>query len=225
MNTVKIKAQPREVGKKASRAVRRAGNVPCVLYGHDAETVSFQVSALDLHGLVYTDERYRVEVKLDSQVYDCILKDVEFNPVSEALTHADFQLLRAGEKIELSIPVQIVGKAKGQLEGGDIQVIVHEIDIEALPKDIPEHIAVDISDLEIGDTIHVSDISVPGVEFVTAANQSIVTCFVRKVELEPVVEVVEGELPEGEAPLAEGAPEGEAPPAAGEPAKEQKKEE
>ncbi len=220
MNTVKIKAQPREVGKKASRALRRSGNVPCILYGHDADTIAFQIAAIDLHGLVYTDERYRVEVSLDSQLYDCILKDVEFNPVSDDLRHADFQLLRAGEKIELSIPVQIVGKSKGQLEGGDIQVIVHELDIEALPKDIPDHISVDITELMIGDTIHVSDITVPGVEFVTPANQSIVTCFVRKVEEEPVVEPVEGELLEGEVPAVEGAPEGEVPPASGEPQKE-----
>ncbi len=206
MNTVTIDAKPRKTGKSATRELRREENVPCVIYGRGEDTVNFQVTARALDGLVFTDERYRVEIKLGDDSYDCILKDVEFHPVLNRPIHADFQLLRAGEKIELSVPVQYVGKSKGQQEGGDVQYLIHEIDIEALPKDIPDHISVDITDLGIGDTIHVYDLDIEGVEFVTPGAQSVVTCFVRKVELEPVeeeVEGIEGELVEGE--------EGEAP--------------
>ncbi|MDX1430285.1 MAG: 50S ribosomal protein L25 [Rhodothermales bacterium] len=208
MNTVKIEAQPRETGKSATRALRRSGNVPCVIYGHDADTVSCQMTSRALDGLVYTDERYRVEIQMGKDTFDCILKDVEFHPLLNKPVHADFQLLRAGEKIQLSIPVQFVGKSKGQKEGGDVQFLVHELEIEALPKDIPDHISVDITNLGIGDTLHVSDLETDGIEFVTPAAQSVVTCFVRKIELEPVEEVepVEGELVEGEeGEAAEGA--------------------
>ncbi len=192
MNTVKIEAQPRESGKKAVRAVRRAGSVPCVIYGHDADTVSFQVAGNDLNSLVFTDERYRVEVNVGGETYDCILKDVAFHPLLNKPIHADFQLLRAGEKIQLSVPVQFVGKSKGQKEGADVQFLIHEVEIEALPKDIPDHLSVDITSLDIGDTIHVSDLSFEGIEFVTPGAQSVVTCFVRKIEEEPVAEAVEG---------------------------------
>lgn len=211
MNTVTIDAKPRKTGKSATRELRREENVPCVIYGRGADTVNFQVTARALDGLVFTDERYRVEIRLGDDSFDCILKDVEFHPVLNRPIHADFQLLRAGEKIELSVPVQYVGKSKGQQEGGDVQYLLHEIDIEALPKDIPDHISVDITDLGIGDTIHVYDLQLEGVEFVTPGNQSVVTCFVRKVELEPVeeeVEGIEGELVEGEE--GEAAEEGEA---------------
>jgi len=214
MNTVKIDGHPRETGKKATRAVRSAGRVPCVLYGHSADTVSFQVQATDLNHLVFTGERYRVEVNIGNESYDCILKDVDFHPVLHQPIHADFQLLRAGEKMRLSVPLKFVGKAKGQREGGDMQYLIHEVEAEAYPNDIPDHVEVDVSDLGIGDTIHVSDLRAEGVEFITAGNQSVVTCFIRKVELEPVVEAAEELLAEGEevgegveAEAAEGAEE------------------
>ncbi|MBT8400351.1 MAG: 50S ribosomal protein L25 [Rhodothermia bacterium] len=210
MNTVTIDAKPRRTGKSATRELRRAENVPCVIYGRGEDTVNFQVTARALDGLVFTDERYRVEIRLGDESYDCILKEVEFHPVLNKPIHADFQLLRAGERIQLSVPVQYVGKSKGQLEGGDIQYLLHEIEIEALPINIPDHVTVDITDLGIGDTIHVSDLESEGVEFVTPGAQSLVTCFVRKVELEPVeeeVEGLEGELVEGEE--GEAAEEGE----------------
>ncbi len=201
MDTVTIEAKPRDTGKSATRELRRQDSIPCVIYGRGADTVTFQVTARALDSLVFTDERYRVEIRLGKQSYDCILKEVDFHPVLNKPIHADFQLLRAGERIELSVPVQYVGTSKGQQEGGDVQYLLHEIEIEALPKDIPDHITVDITDLGIGDTIHVSDLESEGVEFVTPGAQSVVTCFVRKVELEPVeegVEEIEGELVEGE---------------------------
>ncbi len=213
MNTLKIAAQPRESGKKATRAIRRAGFVPCIVYGAGEDSVALQVGAADLRQLVFSDQRYRVELQVGKDSYDCVLKDVDFNPTTDQPVHADFQLLRAGVAIQLSIPVQFVGKASGQIEGGEIEFLVHELEIETLPQNMPEHLTVDISHLEIGDTLHVEDVSFEGVTVVTPGQQSLVTCFRRRVVEEPVTleEVPEGELAEAaEGEEAAEAAEGEA---------------
>lgn len=196
MNNLKIAAQPRESGKKASRALRRAGFVPCIVYGSGEESVALQLDAADLRQLVFSDQRYRVELQVGKESYDCVLKDVDFNPTTDQPIHADFQLLRQGVAIQLSIPVQFVGKSIGQMEGGEIEYLVHELEIETLPQNMPDNLTVDISDLDIGDTIHVSDVTFEGITVVTPPSQSLVTCFRRRVVEEEVVaeEVAEGEL-------------------------------
>ncbi|MDX1741059.1 MAG: 50S ribosomal protein L25 [Rhodothermales bacterium] len=210
MNTLKIAAQPRESGKKATRAVRRAGFVPCIVYGVGEESVALQLAAADLRQLVFSDQRYRVELQVGKDSYDCVLKDVDFNPTTDQPVHADFQMLRAGVAIQLSIPVQYVGKAKGQIEeGGEIEFLVHELEIETLPQNMPDHLTVDISNLDVGDTLHVGDVSFEGITVVTPEAQSLVTCFRRRVVEEEVAEV---EVPEGElAEVAEGEEGAEAP--------------
>jgi large subunit ribosomal protein L25 len=209
MNTLKIAAQTRESGKKASRAIRRAGFVPCIVYGAGEDSVALQLSASDLRQLVFSDQRYRVELQVGKDSYDCVLKDVAFNPTTDQPVHADFQMLRAGVAIELSIPVQFVGKAKGQIEGGEIEFLVHELEIQTLPQNMPDNLTVDISNLEIGDTLHVGDVSFEGITVVTPEEQSLVTCFRRRVVEEevPVAEELEGEI----AAVAEGEEGAEAP--------------
>lgn len=209
MNTLKIEVQPREPGKKAVRTLRNAGFVPCVVYGAGEETVAVQMAAADLRPLVFSDQRYRVELKLGKDSYDCVLKEVDFNPTTDQPIHADFQMLRHGVAIRLSIPVQFEGKSVGQQEGGEIEFLVHELEVETLPQNIPDHLTVDITNLEIGDTIHVGDVTFEGVKVVTPASQSLVTCFHRRIVEEEVVEPEEGlelEMAE-EGEEAEGAEE------------------
>ena len=167
MDIITLKASPRATGKTAAKEVRNNKQVPCVLYGHDSETLHFQVEELALRRLVYTSEVHRLSLDLDGKSYDCILKDVSFHPVMDMPLHADFQLLRAGEKFQLSVPIQFVGKAVGQIEGGEIHFLTHEIEILVLPKDIPDHLEVDVTPLQIGDTLHMEDLSFPDVEIVS----------------------------------------------------------
>lgn len=197
MDIIKIKASSRATGKTASKAVRNSKSVPCVLYGHDSETVHFQVPDLTLRKLVYTSEVHRLSVDVDGELYDCILKDVDFHPIKDSPIHADFQLLKAGEKIELSVPIKFVGKSKGQTDGGDLQLLQHEIIVSVLPENIPDSLEVNITELEIGDTLHMSDLAFPDVEIVSPPQQSVVAVTAKKIAEEPEAEVVEGE--EGEA--------------------------
>ena len=213
MDVLTLEAQPRAADKKSAKAARREGFVPCVLYGHEFEPVIFQLADLDMHRLVFTHERNILDIKVGSKSFECILKDVDFHPVTDNPIHADFQLLKKGQKIRLSIPIQFVGKPVGQIqEGGEVQFIMHDLEIESLPKDIPDHIEIDISELHLGQTMHVADIEVENFEIVTAMQRSVVAVVAPRKEEEVVVEEeLEGIAEEG-APV-EGAPAegGEAP--------------
>ena len=199
MDVLTIEAKRREPGKKAARAARRAGEVPCVLYGPQIESVSFQVPEITLKPLIFTSETHRVRIKVDGKKWDCILKHIDFHPLSDTPAHVDFQVLVKGTKVTMMVPVQYHGVPVGQVEdGGDTQVIAHELEVTCLPDNIPSHIDVDVTQLRIGDSIHIGDLSVEGVEFTGSADRTIVTVVAPR--------VVEEVLP-AEEELAEGGEE------------------
>ena len=175
MDQIKLDAAPRDLGKKATKQVRRDGNVPCVLYGHGDEPVHFQVPILSLRPLIFTTETHRVEVVVDGTSWDCILKDVTFHPVNDKPIHADFQILHKGEKIHLTVPVHIVGISAGQKEGGRLVQVLNEVGVYCLPKDIPSQIDVDVTELNVGDAVHISDLGLEGIEFDAEDRQTVVT--------------------------------------------------
>ena len=210
MEAITLDAQERGVGKKAARAVRRAGNVPCVLYGHHTDAQSFQLPEASLKQLIYTTETHVVGLKLDGKEYSCILKDADLHPVTDRPIHADFLVLEAGEKVSLVVPIRFEGTPVGQKEGGNTQIILHELEVRCLPKDIPSHIDVDIAELTIGDAIHIEDLEVEGLELLGRAEQTVVTVVAPRtleVEEEDEPEVALDE--EGRPILPEDAEEGE----------------
>lgn len=213
MEAIKIKAQEREVGKRAARSVRRTGNVPCVLYGHHTEPVVFQVPEIELNKLVYTTEAHVVEIRLDGKPFRCIMKEADFHPVTDRAIHADFQVLEEGEMINLTIPIQFHGTPAGQKEGGDTQVVLHEVEVRCLPANIPSHIDLDISELNIGDSIHIEDLVTEGIELLGQPTQTVVTVVPPRVleveEEEELALAAEGELIEGEGVEGEEETEGE----------------
>lgn len=175
MDVFKLEAQPRTAGKKGARAARRAELVPCVLYGHNEEPVTFQVPVLDMRPLVFTNERHRVQLTVEGKAWDCILKEVVFDPLTDVPMHADFQMLKKGEKITLTVPLRLHGTPVGQIEGGDTQVILHELTVTCLPKDLPEHIDIDVAHLKVGDAIHVGDLALENLKIEAQPQQTIVT--------------------------------------------------
>ncbi|HYE94609.1 MAG TPA: 50S ribosomal protein L25 [Rubricoccaceae bacterium] len=209
MDTLNLTAAPRTPGKSAARALRREGRVPAVLYGHHQEPVHFSVGALDLRPLIHTSETHRVALKLDGETFDCILKDVTFHPVTEYPLHVDFQALRMDEKLTLTVPVTVTGQAPGIREGGELSQPLHELEIRCLPADIPGHVEVDVSALQIGDSIHVSDIELPNVEILTSAELPVVLVHTARVmaleeETATPTEGAEGEAAQGEGKTEEG---------------------
>ncbi len=211
MEAITLEAQERAVGKKATKAVRTAGNVPCILYGHHADPVAFQIPEASLKQLIYTTEAHIVNIKLDGNEWSCIMKDADLHPVTDRPIHADFLVLEEGEMVTLIIPVRFHGTPLGQKEGGNTQVVLHEVEVRCLPKDIPSHIDVDISELTIGDAIHIEDLSVEGGELLGRPEQTVVTVVPpRAIEVEEEPEV-EFELDEEGEPIIpeEGEEEGE----------------
>lgn len=203
MDVITLEAQPRELGKTAAKAIRRAGEVPCVLYGPHAEPVHFRVPVLSLRPLIYTAEAHRVSLEVDGESYDCLLKDIVFHPVTDVPTHVDFYALTAGEEITMSVPVTLVGTAPGVQAGGVLSQPLTEIEVRCLPMHIPGHVEVDISEMEIGDVIHVDVISLENVTIETDPARTVAV--VNAPMAEPVEEEPEeGLLLEGEEIAGEG---------------------
>lgn len=195
MDVITLDAQSREAGKRAARAARRTGDVPCILYGRHVETVAFQVSEKSLQPLIYTHETHLITVNLDSDSWECVVKDIVFHPVTDRPLHADFQVLQAGEQVTLSVPVRYLGTPIGQTEGGRITYVVNELEVSCLPKDIPSYIDVDVSAVAIGDTIHVSDLNLPNLEIHAPEDQILMTILKPRTleETTTVEEPLEGE--------------------------------
>ena len=169
MDTLVLTATPRETGKKAVKATRVAGLVPCVLYGpHMAQPVHFAVPTLALRPLIHTTEQHRVTVNVGGESLDAILKEVVFHPVTERPWHVDFQALTAGELFTTTVQVELVGTPAAVRDGAELSQPIHLVEIRAMPKDLPGSIEADVSEMALGDTFHVSQLVLPeGVEVLT----------------------------------------------------------
>ena len=174
MEFTTLEATPREKGKRITRMLRMEGNVPCVLYGHHVEPVKFCVNASGLLQLIRSQETPLVKIEMEGNSWDCILKSVDYHPVEDSPEHADFQVLQEGEKINLAIPFRFKGIPAGQIQGGNTQYVISEAEVTCLPKDIPPFIELELTNLAIGEAIHIGDISIEGVEFNVPSQQTVV---------------------------------------------------
>ena len=187
MDAISLQVEPRTPGKSTSRALRREEKVPCVLYGPHAEPTHFSVPVLDLRPLIYTAESHRVELTLEGETFDAILKEVVYHPITEVPQHADFYALTAGETITMTVPVQLVGDAKGVKSGGQLLQQINELDIECLPKDIPSQVEIDVTDMEVGGSVHVSELSIENVTILTDGDRTVVSIVAPRAAEEEVV--------------------------------------
>lgn len=148
-------------GKGQARALRRSGRIPAVVYGH-SEPISFSVEAREFHKEFHTvSESQLITLKLEKDERTVLIKDYSEDITNGEILHIDFFEVEAGKKLNTRIAVELIGSPVGVREGGILEHTLYEVDIECLPKDIPEHLTVDVSHLNQGDSIHISDISVP----------------------------------------------------------------
>tara|TARA_A200000113_G_scaffold91090_1_gene81475 strand:+ start:1092 stop:1742 length:651 start_codon:yes stop_codon:yes gene_type:complete len=160
MKSITINGSKREsVGKVATKAIRNAGGVPCVLYGGD-QPLHFSAKELDFSKLVYTPNAHTVVIALeDGSKIDAILQDIQFHPVSDKILHVDFFQLHEGKEISMDIPVQLEGAAPGVLiSGGVLRLNKRKLRVKALPAKLPDLLTVDISSLELGGKIYTSEL-------------------------------------------------------------------
>ena len=164
MKTVTIEGHLRtEAGKKAARQLRSQENVLGVIYGGATE-VNFYASAKAFKPLVYTSEFQLAEVTVEGKTYKCILKDLQFDKVSDALIHVDLLELVDNKKVIATLPLKLVGAAAGVKAGGKLVVKLKSLKVKAFPKDLREFIELDITKLELNENIRVQDVQVPNIE-------------------------------------------------------------
>jgi large subunit ribosomal protein L25 len=175
MKTVQLSGSPRaSVGKKDAKAVRNAGNVPCVLYGTGEQTY-FQVRQVDIGKIVFSPDVYQIEIDVDGNKKKAIIQDLQIHPVTDKVQHVDFLELVDDKLIKVEIPVTLSGRSKGVLNGGRLQQVFRRLKVKGLPKDIPAAIDIDITPLRIGQSRRVSDIEIPGVQLLNASNAVVVS--------------------------------------------------
>ena len=154
-------------GKKAARQIRSQEYVPAVIYG-GAQEVNFYASAKAFKPLVYTGEFQIAEVTVDGKMYRCILKDLQFDKVSDALIHLDLLELVDDKKVVATLPLKFVGTSVGVKEGGKLVIKIKSLKVKALPKDLVETISVDITNLALNANIRVEDVKAPGLEIMNS---------------------------------------------------------
>jgi len=165
MKTVEIIGYRRaNLGKADAQKVRDDGNVPCVLYGGDNQ-VHFTSPMILFRDLVYTNEAHFVHLNIEGEECDAILQEVQFHPVSEILLHADFLRVTGDRKIKMQIPVRLVGQAPGVAKGGTLVRKRAALKVFAFPKDMPDHIDVNVGELDFHHAIKVADMKMDKLEF------------------------------------------------------------
>ena len=193
------------VGKKASKADRRAGKIPSTLYYKGEKPVSISVDKQLLYQAIKSDQRiYEVEIDSDSQYV--MIKEAQYHPVTEEITHVDFMRVRRSEKMTISVPITLVGKPAGVTEGGILSQSMTQIEISCFPTNVPDNIEVNVDHLEINSSVSVGDVTVDdeNIEIISASDLSIASVIPPAVEEDPVIAedtalddgVVDGESPD-----------------------------
>ncbi len=222
MSEITLNAEIRtQVGKKA-QALRREGKVPGIYYGHGKSNITVTLSEIALKPLYSTTATHVINLKLsDGSSHVCILRDVQFDPVTERPIHFDLFGLNENEELTIEVPVKLIGGTpKGVKDGGILQHVMHRVEVSCLPRFIPDHIEVDIENLEINRSIHVRNLSIPNVTILANENSTVVAVVPPVVIKEPETAAA---APTGETPaepeviakgkkVEEGAEEGAAKP-------------
>ena len=199
MKSITINGSKREsVGKKATKALRNAGQVPCVLYGGD-QPVHFSAAELAFSKLIYTPNAHTVVIALGDVSFNAVLQDIQFHPVTENILHVDFYQLFDNKEIAMDIPVILNGVPLGVRAGGVLRRNRRKLRIKALPTNLPDNVQIDISGLKIGNKVYVSELFNDAYNFLHSDNT--VVCQVKQSRVTVELEDEEEEGEEG----AEGA--------------------
>ena len=184
MKEIEISGKKREaLGKKASKALRKEGLVPCNLYGEEKDAngkpvaIAFASPFNELRKLIYTPHIYVVKLNIDGQAHTAILKEIQFHPVTDAPLHVDFYEVNDQKPITIGIPVKLNGLAPGVRDGGRMNLSIRKIDVTAPYQQIPEHLDIDVSNLKLGKSIKVGELSFEGLELATP--KDVVVCSVK----------------------------------------------
>jgi len=183
MKEIKVAGQKRtDLGKKASKVLRKEGLVPCNLYGEAKQdgkpvALAFASPMSELRKIVYTPHIYVIRLIIDGEEHTAILKELQFHPVTDALLHVDFFEVNDQKPITIGIPVKLVGLAQGVRDGGRMNLSIRKINVTAPYQQIPEHLDIDVTALKIGKSIKVGELTFEGLE--VATSKDVVVCSIK----------------------------------------------
>lgn len=159
MKSITIKGSEREsVGKSATRALRNAGQVPCVLYGGE-QPIHFSAEELAFRHLVYTPDAHTAVIDLGGKEYGAILQDIQFHPVTDSILHIDFFQLHDDKEVTIEVPVKVKGNSPGVMAGGVLRLNNRKLKVKALPANLPDYLYADISGMEMGNKLYVTKLA------------------------------------------------------------------
>ena len=184
MKEINVTGQKRtDLGKKASKLLRKEGLVPCNLYGEQKDengkpvAMSFAVPMTELRKVVYTPHIYVINLIIDGESHTAVMKELQFHPVTDALLHVDFYEVNDQKPLTIGIPVKLVGLAQGVRDGGRMNLSIRKINVTAPYQQIPEHLDVDVTALKIGKSIKGGELSFEGLEIATP--KEVIVCSIK----------------------------------------------
>lgn len=190
MKSITLEATPREqLGSKNAAQMRRDGFIPCVLYG-GSETVHFYAPYIAFKNIVFNPEFFTINISVNGKQYNTLLKEVQFHPVSDKVTHLDFLELAPDKKVSAEIPVKLVGQSPGVKAGGILEQKVRKLKVRALPKDLIEHIEINVDTLELGKSIRIEDLKFDNIEILNPHYMPVASTHLPRVVVETKPEAV-----------------------------------
>jgi large subunit ribosomal protein L25 len=213
MKTLEIKGFLRtELGKKSSKKTRNEGNVPCVIYGKE-KNIHFHAHENSFKNLIYTHNAHIVNLNLEGKEYKVVLQDVQFHPVTDKISHADFIEIFDNKPIVISLPIKVTGDSVGVKAGGKLRIKRRHLKVRGYANDIPESLLIDITEVKIHHSVKVGDLSYDKIELIDPKITTILSVATSRVVQKEEGEGAEGAEGAAEKPATEGA-EGTAPAAA-----------
>lgn len=174
MKVAQLSGSPRaNVGKKDAKALRDAGQVPCVLYGQGTQT-HFSVKDLAIEKLVFNPDVFKIELDIEGTKSEAIIQELQQDPITDRVLHADFLQLDAKKAVKVALPVRLTGSSRGVMAGGKLMQVFRRLKVIGLPGDLPDAITIDISKLRIGQSVRVGDLETDGLKFVDAKSAVVV---------------------------------------------------
>lgn len=184
MKEISLKGQKRaDTGKKATKQLRKDGFIPCNLYGEAKDengkpkAMAFAIAATDLRKVIYTPHVYVINLNIDGEPHTAVMKELQFHPTTDACLHIDFYEIHEDKPLTIGIPVHLVGLAQGIRDGGRMNLSIRKIEVTAPYRQIPDQLDIDVTDLRIGKSIKVGDLSFEGLKLATS--KEVVVCSVK----------------------------------------------
>ncbi|MGH2568738.1 MAG: 50S ribosomal protein L25 [Bacteroidota bacterium] len=193
MSELTLTAEIRKDTGKHVKRIRGQGKIPGIYYGHGQANVPVALTELALRPLIKTTATHVINLKLDDgSTHTCILRDVQFDPVTDRPVHFDLFGLKEDEAVTIQVPVVVKGTPQGVKDGGILQHILHTVRVSCLPKDIPDHVEVDVTNLMMNRSIHIKDLSLPNVKILESENSAVVAVvpptIIKEAEVAPTAE-------------------------------------